>query len=103
MSSGRSCQEVGQDRGDLLLVDPLMANLVFESFVKSSLHFRPITDGCAAEEQLETTWNALCDGKYDWAHGAMHLWPGRVVLECATDRSFATAHRLEDVLWVKAF
>ena len=41
------------------------------------------------------------DGKYDWAHIAMHLWPERVVPKCATDRSLAIAHGLEDVFWTK--
>ena len=40
-------------------------------------------------------------GKYDWAHIAMHLWPERVVPKCATDRSLAIAHGLEDVFWVE--
>ena len=29
----------------------------------------------------------------------MHLWPERVVPKCATDRSLAIAHGLEDVFW----
>jgi hypothetical protein len=29
------------------------------------------------------------DGKYDWSHVAMHLFPERVVPKCATDRSLA--------------
>ncbi len=40
-------------------------------------------------------------GDYDWAHLAMHLWPERVVPKCATDRSLAIAHGLEDVFWVE--
>ena len=31
----------------------------------------------------------------------MHLWPERVVPKCATDRSLAIAHGLEDVFWVE--
>jgi hypothetical protein len=42
-----------------------------------------------------------CEGKYDWAHLAMHLWPERVVPKCAKDRSLAIAHGLEDVFWVE--
>lgn len=55
----------------------------------------------AWQKELKSTWDALCDGKYDWAHLAMHLWPERVVLKCATDRSLAIAHGLEDVFWVE--
>ena len=53
------------------------------------------------QKELRATWDALCDGKYDWAHLAMHLWPERVVPKCATDRSLAIAHGLEDVFWVE--
>lgn len=55
----------------------------------------------AWQKELKSTWGALCDGKYDWAHLAMHLWPERVVPKCATDRSLAIAHGLEDVFWVE--
>jgi hypothetical protein len=53
------------------------------------------------QKELKSTWDALCDGKYDWAHLAMHLWPERVVPRCAKDRSLAIAHGLEDVFWIK--
>ena len=57
---------------------------------------------CASwQKEVKSTWNALCEGKYDWAHGAMHLWPERVVPKCARDRSLAIAHGLEDVLWAE--
>jgi hypothetical protein len=59
-------------------------------------HYRPW------QKELKTTWDALCAGKYDWAHLAMHLWPERVVPKCAMDRSIAIAHKLEDVFWEKA-
>ena len=55
----------------------------------------------AWQKELKATWDALCEGKYDWAHLAMHLWPERVVPKCATDRSLAIAHGLEDVFWVE--
>jgi hypothetical protein len=53
------------------------------------------------QKELKSTWDALCEGKNDWAHLAMHLWPERVVLKCAKDRSVAIAHGLEDVFWVE--
>ena len=52
------------------------------------------------QKEAKRTWDELCAGKYDWAHLAMHLWPERVVPQCATDRSFAIAHGLEDIFWV---
>ncbi|HEX7976991.1 MAG TPA: hypothetical protein VF461_00205 [Gemmatimonadaceae bacterium] len=53
------------------------------------------------QKELKATWDALCEGEYDWAHLAMHLWPELVVPKCATDRSRAIAHGLEDVFWVE--
>jgi hypothetical protein len=53
------------------------------------------------QKELKATWDALCAGKYDWAHLAIHLWPERVVPKCATDRSLAIAHDLEEVFWVE--
>src|SRR5579862_4485703 len=51
------------------------------------------------QKELRSTWEALANGDYDWAHLAMHLWPERVVPKCATDRSLAIAHALEDTFW----
>ena len=57
---------------------------------------------CVAwQRELKSTWDALCEGKYDWAHLAMHLWPERVVPKCARDRSLAIAHGLEEIFWVE--
>jgi hypothetical protein len=53
------------------------------------------------QKELKSKWGELVGGKYDWAHLAMHLWPERVVPKCATDRSLAIAHGLEDIFWVE--
>jgi hypothetical protein len=53
------------------------------------------------QKELKITWDALYDGKYDWTHLAMHLWPARVVPKCASDRSLAIAHGLEEIFWVE--
>jgi hypothetical protein len=53
----------------------------------------------AWQKELKGAWDSLCAGEYDWAHVAMHLWPERVVPKCATDRSLAIAHGLEEVFW----
>lgn len=53
------------------------------------------------QKELKSTWDALCERKYDWAHLAMHLWPEHVVPKCSEDRSLAIAHGLEDVFWVE--
>jgi hypothetical protein len=55
----------------------------------------------AWQKELKSRWDELVEGKYDWAHLAMHLWPERVVPKCATDRSLAIAHGLEDEFWVE--
>ncbi|HQP89010.1 MAG TPA: hypothetical protein PLL76_22365 [Thermoanaerobaculia bacterium] len=53
----------------------------------------------AWQKELKTAWDSLCAGEFDWAHVAMHLWPERVIPKCATDRSLAIAHGLEEVFW----
>jgi len=53
------------------------------------------------QKELKSKWDELAAGKYDWAHLAEHLWPERVVPKCATDRSLAIAHGVEDVFWVE--
>jgi hypothetical protein len=74
-------------------------------FVALKINFAPlwrlVPQHKAWQKALKATWDALCDGTYDWAHLAMHLWPERVVPKCATDRSFAIAHGLEDIFWVE--
>jgi hypothetical protein len=55
----------------------------------------------AWQKELKATWDSLCEGEHDWTHLAMHLWPHRVVPKCATDRSLAIAHGLEEVFWVE--
>ena len=69
------------------------------------INFAPLwrlVQHCASwQRELKSTWDALCEGKYDWAHLAMHLWPERVVPKCAQDRSLAIAHDLEEVFWVE--
>ncbi|MHC2261401.1 BREX-1 system adenine-specific DNA-methyltransferase PglX [Sinorhizobium meliloti] len=55
----------------------------------------------AWQKELKAKWDELANGKYDWAHIAMHLWPERVVPKCATDRSLAIAHGLEDIFWIE--
>ena len=50
-------------------------------------------------KDCQAIWNELVQGDYDWAHLALHLWPERVVPKCATDRSLAIAHGLEEVFW----
>lgn len=55
----------------------------------------------AWQKELRAKWGELAAGKYDWSHIAMHVWPERVVPKCATDRSLAIAHGLEDEFWAE--
>jgi hypothetical protein len=48
------------------------------------------------QRELKSKWEELVAGKYDWAHIAMHLWPERVTAKCASDRSLAIAHGLDE-------
>ncbi|WP_242352159.1 MULTISPECIES: BREX-1 system adenine-specific DNA-methyltransferase PglX [unclassified Anaeromyxobacter] len=63
--------------------------------------WRLVPQNKAWQKELKATWDALCEGNFDWAHLAMHLWPERVVPKCAKDRSLAIAHALEDVFWAE--
>jgi hypothetical protein len=54
------------------------------------------------QRECAKKWGELAGGKYDWAGWAMHLWPARVVAACASDRSVAIAHGLEEALWEEA-
>jgi len=53
------------------------------------------------QKECKKVWDRLCNGDYDWAHLAMHLWPERVVPKCRDDRSLAIAHGLEDEFWIE--
>lgn len=67
------------------------------------LNFAPLWRLVPQEKSWQTecrkAWDKLAAAEYDWAQLAMHLWPERVVLKCATDRSLAIAHGLEDEFW----
>jgi len=48
-------------------------------------------------KEAKKYWEALQEGKYDWSHIALQLWPDRVKEKCRTDRSIAIAHGREDL------
>ena len=81
-------------------VAPLWSpNLDDGVIINFSLLWRLVPQHKPWQKELKKTWHALCEGKYDWAHLAVHLWPERVVPKCAEDRSLAIAHDLENVFW----
>lgn len=51
------------------------------------------------QKDCKAAWDSLVNGDYDWSHLALHLWPDRVIPKCATDRSLAIAHGLEEIFW----
>jgi hypothetical protein len=61
--------------------------------------WRLVPQNKAWQKELRSCWQALVTGDYDWSHLSMHFWPERVLQKCATDRSLAIAHGLEDVFW----
>jgi hypothetical protein len=69
--------------------------------INASFLWRLVPQEKAWQAKLKTTWDAMCYGDYDWSHLAMHLWPERVVPKCATDRSVAIAHGLEELFWIE--
>jgi len=49
------------------------------------------------QRRLNSTWEKLEAGEYDWAHLAYSIWPERVREKCKTDKSLSIAHDLEHV------
>lgn len=85
---------------EIRLVAPLWyPNLDDGVIINFALLWRLVPQHKTWQKELKSTWEALCEGKYDWTHLAMHLWPERVVPKCATDRSLAVAHGLEEAFW----
>lgn len=87
-------------RAELARVAPLWKPELDDGVI---LNFAPLWRLVPHERKWQSecrgAWDRLSTGEYDWAHLAMHLWPERVVLKCAEDRSLAIAHGLEEVFW----
>jgi len=46
----------------------------------------------------QTAWTQLVRGDFEWSHMALHLWPERVIPQCAEQRHLALTHDLEGSL-----
>ncbi len=57
---------------------------------------RRVKDRGRQISELAAYWEDLAEGKYDWAHIAMHYWPNRVTDKCRKDKSLAVAHALDE-------
>ncbi|GLS17295.1 hypothetical protein GCM10007874_03100 [Labrys miyagiensis] len=85
---------------DLRHVAPLWNPILDDGVVLTMAPlWRLMTQHKPWQKELKAKWEDLVAGKFDWSHIAIHLWPERVVPKCATDRSLAIAHGLEDLLW----
>lgn len=94
--------ELKKFRHDLAQVSPLwVPNLRDGVVVCMAPLWRLVPFDSAFQNELESAWRSLCGGEYDWAHLAMHLWPERVVPKCATDRSLAIVHGIEEEFWIE--
>jgi hypothetical protein len=87
-------------RDEVARVAPLWAPLRDDGVVLNCAVLCRLFDHHRAwQKECRKKWTELADGKYDWAGWAMHLWPERTVLSCASDRSIAIAHGVEAELW----
>lgn len=95
-------QELKDLLAEVKLVAPLWdPDLDDGVVINSAPLWRLFPNNKAWQREVKSVWDTLCTGKYDWSHLAMRLWPERVVPKCATDRSLAIAHDLEDVFWAE--
>jgi len=87
-------------RDEIALVAPLWKPNLDDGVVLTMAPlWRLVPQHRAWQKELKTAWDSLSAGQYDWTHLAMHLWPERVIPKCASDRSLAIAHGLEEVFW----
>ena len=86
-------------RDELNRVAPLFRPNLNDGVIINHAPLWRLAGHSAWQAKLKECWKALVDGDYDWAHLALHLWPGRVIPNCATDRSLAIAHGLDEFFW----
>jgi hypothetical protein len=67
--------------------------------INSALLWRLFPHNRPWQRECKKHWDELVQGKYDWAHLAMHLWPERVVPQCRENASLAIAHGLQEQFW----
>jgi hypothetical protein len=94
--------ELTRFRDDLEIIAPLWnPNLIDGVLLNFAPLWRLVPQLASWQRELHDAWQKLCEGSFDWAHIAMHLWPERVVPKCAGNRSLAIAHGLESTFWEK--
>ena len=93
--------ELREFASELDRIVTLWAPVVDDGVVVNTAPFFRLLPYRESRTKAGATWKELCDGDLDWARLAMRLWPERVVPKCASDRSLAIAHGLEEVFWVE--
>lgn len=86
---------------ELDLSIPLWNPNVDDGVVVNAAPFYRLMPHRESRTKAEATWKELCSGDLSWAQLAMRFWPEHVIPKCATDRSLAIAHGLEDVFWIR--
>ncbi|NLY01640.1 MAG: hypothetical protein GXY83_36600 [Rhodopirellula sp.] len=108
-AAGNSGREAKQIEKDIDRLEQFVAELQdFRDKLRraADLHVAPdLNDGVVLNiaplwelvpwKEAKKHWESLQEGKYDWSHIALQLWPDRVKEKCRTDRSIAIAHGLE--------
>jgi hypothetical protein len=91
--------ELREFRTEIARVAPLWNPNLNDGVILNFAPFHRLISHTKWRSDVTACWETLVSGKYDWAHLAMHLWPERVIPKCATDRSLAIAHGLDETFW----
>jgi hypothetical protein len=91
--------ELREFRTEIARVAPLWNPNLNDGVILNFAPFHRLISHTKWRTDVGACWETLVSGKYDWAHLAMHLWPERVIPKCATDRSLAIAHGLDETFW----
>lgn len=91
--------ELREFRAEVARVAPLWNPNLNDGVIINFAPFHRLISNAKWRQDVTACWEKLVVGDYDWSHLAMHLWPERVVPKCATDRSLAIAHGLDEVFW----
>ncbi len=92
-------EELKAFQAEIIRVAPLWNPNLNDGVIINFAPFHRLIAHTKWRKDVTACWETLVSGEYDWAHLALHLWPERVIPKCATDRSLAIAHGLDEVLW----
>jgi hypothetical protein len=92
-------EELREFGTEIARVAPLWRPNLNDGVIINFAPFHRLISHTKWQKDVAACWEKLVNEGYDWAHLAMHLWPERVIPKCATDRSLAIAHGLDEVFW----